>query len=462
MGNKMESKRQNLYRIWFRRVAGIVVTVCIFSGICNVLNYMYFQGDEWGRNMWHHFYQDEGKIDNVYIGSSHVHCDINPMQLDEMNGQYNFNLASNSQLLNGSFYVLKEADRDNQLSHVYIELYYILHSRNELDGKEAIAGGSGNNWCNYDYMKISRNKIAYMLDTTEVEKYVDMLFPFCRYRAELNNWDYIREVMENKNSNDYLSYQNHYEYDGERGYDEHMRQGYFFSTREVLDEEKIFMQNMVLGENPVSKKSEKYLRQIINYCQERNIPITLFISPIMDLQLISTENYDCYIDQVRKIAEECRVEFYDFNLAKTEYLPIQEGKYFRDIGHLNGAGASMFTSFFYEVVSGDKTTNEKFFYDSYAEKLEMQPPEVYGLYYSDLKMEEESLENARTFWIASNRETEMEYRIIMTLNDSGQYMIQDFAENKIFTVSLFEHGICTIVARVKENPDDVQTLEVSY
>lgn len=85
---------------------------------------MYVPFWDWERNLWHYFYKDDGKIDNLYLGSSHVYYDINPALLDSMNGGYNFNLASSAQPLNGSYYLLKEAGKNNALSHVYLELYY--------------------------------------------------------------------------------------------------------------------------------------------------------------------------------------------------------------------------------------------------------------------------------------------------------------------------------------------------
>ena len=56
----------------------------------------------------------------------------------------------------------------------------------------------------------------------------------------------------------------------------------------------------------------------------------------------------------------------------------------------------------------------------------------------------------------------MEYRITLTPNEGEQYVLQDFAENKEFTLSAQEHGICTIEARMADNPEDIQTMEIKY
>lgn len=142
-------------------------------------------------------------------------------------------------------------------------------------------------------------------------------------------------------------------------------------------------QSKALEKNPLGETSEKYIYKIIDYCKKKNIGITLFCAPMDELLLISTEHYDNYIDQIREIAEEREIEFYDFNLAKEEYFPIHNGECFRNADHLNGTGADLFTSFFHVIVSGNPSDNVKFFYDSYEEKLQTISPAIYGIYWKD-------------------------------------------------------------------------------
>ena len=152
--------------------------------------------------------------------------------------------------------------------------------------------------------------------------------------------------------------------------------------------------------------SKDYLIKIIEYCQDKDIPITLFVSPMDNLRLVSTMGYDLYVDQIKGIAKEYGIEFYDFNLVKDEYLPVYQGGYFSDSGHMNSSGAEIFTPFFAKVVSGDYSENEKYFYSSYAEKLEREAPSLYGIYYREL-------ETMKTFWIASNRNSGMESVLLL-------------------------------------------------
>lgn len=425
-------------------------------GLC--LDYAYVDVSPTHRLLWHYYYEDRGKIDNLYIGSSHVYSDLNPAQLDYRNGQYNFNLSSPNQLLNGSYYLLREAAADNTLSHVYLELYYDCSAKdafNENQDPVCLSENFNRNWQNTDFMEPSLNKLAYMLSIGGPESYGDILIPFIRYRSKLDDWEYVRSNIAKKREDTYRTYRYHLDL-GERGYDEYLEQGYYFSTMEFPDENHLFLQTVILKEHPLGETSEYWLRKFITCCREKNLPLTLFVSPIHDLQLVSTQGYDCYVRQIRSLAEEYGLEFYDFNLVREEYLPIQDGRYFRDAGHLNNAGASLFTPFFYETVTSGALETKHCFYESYEEKLRETPPALYGLYYRDQ-------ENLRSYYIASNRQNGMEYRIIITPQDGEQYCLQDFDTNAQFRLPKDLRGVCTLVARMADTPDQVvHTMEIQF
>lgn len=459
----MHNEKIRLYVKYLKRIAGITGAIFIFLIICNALNYIYNSGykagENWERILWHNFYEDKGKIENLYLGSSHVYLSLDPELLDDLSGQYNFNLSTSGQRLNGTYYLLREADRCNSLSHVYLELYHRVSVKTN-SGTDPI-DDFYRNWANTDYMKNSLNRLEYQLHITDMDRYAEIFFPFIRYRENLDDWSYIHETVAGKRDADYRAYE-YREVDEDTGMVvEFRKQGYRYATGTVKDADLIY-ERAVMEQNPMGKTSERYLRKIIDYCQKKNIPITLYITPVPEVQFLCTEHYDYYINQVRDIAEEYQIPFYDFNLAKEEYLPIQQNQYFLDVGHMNADGANMFTSFFYEVVSGDTVDNEIYFYDSYEEKLQNTPPAVYGIYYWYPEITEEMPEPRKALRIASNREEGMEYSIIMTPGEGEPYTVQYFDENKEFTVPRDEHGFCTIVPQTTDASEDVKTMEVWY
>lgn len=430
---------------YIRKITAIVIAAAVFGAGIRMLDYMYVTEDDWGRILWHHYYEEQGKIDNLCLGTSHIYMGLDAYRLDDLNGKYNFNMCSSAQSLRTSYYLLREAARDNKLQQVYVELYYVCDDW-------------GLAWGNIDYMKWSANKLAYML-SEGIEKAVNESIPFSRYRGRLGDWNYIKATMENKKTEAFRSYQYRHDFEEENWYYVYLGRGTCECTRKFRDQERCYKQDVILDEHPMGDAATVYLRKIIEFCQAKEIPVTLFSTPIDNLQLVSAIDYDKYVDAVKIISKEYNVPFYDFNLAKDEYLPIHYNDYYMDIHHLNRAGNEMFTDFFFQVVSGEESENAEYFHDSYANKLRETAPAVYGIYY---KENLESEESTKTMWVASNREEGMEYRIILTPYGGEQYMVQDFEGNKKFETQLDEHGVCTVVMRTSERPDEVQTIETNY
>ena len=116
---------QNLFIFSFKRIrilAGIIAGIVLFWGISYGLRYIYVEENEWNRRIFNDLYFSNENIDCLYLGSSHVFSAVNTGILDSNNGKNNFNLATGSQSLIESYWLLKEASRNNSLSHGYVEM----------------------------------------------------------------------------------------------------------------------------------------------------------------------------------------------------------------------------------------------------------------------------------------------------------------------------------------------------
>lgn len=69
-----------------------VISLLGFLAVVEGLNYLYVETDEFSRKMFYSFYSEPDNIDNLFVGASHVYVDIEPAQLDALNGMNNFNL----------------------------------------------------------------------------------------------------------------------------------------------------------------------------------------------------------------------------------------------------------------------------------------------------------------------------------------------------------------------------------
>ena len=434
-------------------VAEMLIIFALILIVSCILNHMYFKPDEWSRILWHNFYNEKKNIDNLYLGSSHVFCDIDPTILDKLNGNNNFNLATSSQLLNGTFYLLKEANRTNNLKYVYVELNYDVST-----GREGFKSSSNliSNWRNTDYMKLSLNWIEYAMEMSDMARYPETIFPFLRFKGKALDVGYIRGQMIKKKNKMYKNYEFKMEDDSETK--EYRAKGYCYSDKEIAASDLFCNQAKIFENEPMTNEAEGYLRRIIEYCISNDLDITLFSSPIYDLQLLSLENYDAYINQINAIAEEYGIEYLDFNLCKEEFLPIQERQYFTDMQHLNGKGAEIFTPFFHKVMCAPREMREKYFYSSYKEKNQKSKTRLIGIIY--LYMSDKGSES-RYVRIASNKEKGIEYQILFTPESGETSMVQEFSDNRDFSILLNQKGTYTISAKEKDS-QVIQSLEYVY
>ena len=65
----------------------------------------------YSRAMLQELYADAGKIDTLFLGSSHCYRSVDPDAVDAALGTYSFNAGSSQQLPDGSYYMLRGSRR---------------------------------------------------------------------------------------------------------------------------------------------------------------------------------------------------------------------------------------------------------------------------------------------------------------------------------------------------------------
>lgn len=375
-----EDRPQKMYRKYVGRVLGALFFLCLFFAIEKVLEYALVNDtNEWSRAMFHDFYTREENIDTLFLGSSHVYCGINPAVITEKTGESAFNMATPAQPLNGSYYLLREADKYNDISHVYLELYFGQSTGEEGHFKEA--DQLPRNWRNTNYMKPSFNKLSYMVTMSEPSLAYMTFLPARRYWTDIFEPDKIKETIRQKRTDAYADYYVENVLNGV--VETYVKDGFYYSEHKA---EGGVLYDIIMpapfSENPMTKEAECYLRKIIEYCEKENIELTLYSAPVTDYQASLYGEYDRYVEQVSEIAAEYELFYYDFNLCKEEYLDLTDDALFRDKGHLNIWGAEIFSEFFADFFTGLKegtVSFEQCFYPSYREKTENGKERIFGL-----------------------------------------------------------------------------------
>lgn len=447
-------------QLYGRRLFEIVLTVILCAGIMNILHYIYVNdyandSSSWERAVMKEFYSQEENIDYLYIGSSHIYMDIIPAKLDEINGRNNFNLSTSAQPMMASYYLLKEALKYHSPEHVYLEMYYMIPCiYGNLDNAEVLT----RHWEILYQMPPSLNKLDYKFHLANKKFGMMTFFPLRQYSEHLFDTAYIKENLEQKQTDYYRNYIHIWDARAplfEKG----------FCTTLNYMEPGTFEGNSSAIPTPVfDGNSEKYFNAIINLCRKEDISLTLFTSPMPDFRIHCMGNYDQYVTCVSELAAKNGLHYYDFNLCSPKYLDLQNDACFVDHNHLNYEGAQLFTGVLGEVLLDElegRPIPEDMFYASYDEKMRQIDKRIFGL-----DIQEDTTKEPKTYMIYSIdnlTETEAEFRITKICEGTAQSVIvQEWSTNNCVTFPETETGVFTVEARPTGSKEVTNRVETAY
>ena len=460
----------------------ILLFAAVIIAVTGVMNYLYVDDtDAFSRYVLHEFYEETENIDRLYLGSSHVFCDINPVILDGINGDNNFDLATSSQQLNTSYYLLREADKKHHIDRVYLDLYYYCMT-GEI-GKVHDYRTIPNSWKVIYQMKPSLNKLSYMLGLSAPEYYYMTFLAFMRYREELFNPDYVARIVEGKQSDTWKNYEYLHVTPGDKYAMTNGEKG-FRVYHGVPDPGGFCTKNeeVAAGDNPMILEPEslEYLLKIVEYCKKHDIALTWIGCPISDFLLITNGNYDCFSEQIRELAEKYEVPYYDFSLCKREYLDVSRNEYWSDIGHLNTDGAGVFSPFLGKFLLAQETgenTYDDCFYGSYEEKLREMQEEIFGLeivrsqeygqFMPDIPEEERdgyTVYKIRPVTNAAEGNVEITVKVMEDAGGEGSTKLPVIREgNDAYVIlSKEEHGEMLIEAKLQDSLEVTNWCQIEY
>ena len=396
------------------------------------------------------FYEQED-IETLFIGSSHVYSGYVPSILDEELEENTYLLATPLQQTDGSYYLLKEAVKNNDLKKVYVDVYVrqyqgIPQKRSDFQMSYV--------YCISDYMKNSIDRVEYLLNASGPERYLDSFLVSSRYGNELLNIERLSSIIESKRSDSYKN-----DIPAEKA-------GRVFDKGAWLETGQIGSPNMVtspseyeygpISEEVISDYSLKYLDKMVKLCKKEGIELILITTPFSNYYIESVGNYTKFCDYMKEYAKQNDVEFQDFNLCKIEYLDLQDED-FVDVHHLSGVGAEKYSKAFAEIMRDySKEERQNLFYNSVEEKMEALPEQTFGV---TLAL---SQQDSRIFevGISSNHDVDVEYRMSITDGSNNEIeVIQEFQPNNILDIRNYEPNYYRFMVRdavTNEILEDVQ------
>lgn len=260
-----------------------------------------------------YFYQEEdNSIDLLVMGSSHAFENINTGVLYDSYGIAAYVLAGSVQPYWSTYFYLIEALKTQSPKLIVLDAYASAFGSDYSDHSRIIKNTLGiRDWAlRYRALQVAAPR----------ESFYDYLFDYRLWHSrytELGASDFA----------DYYQ-QPHWKY--------YKGLGMNFSTK-TFERPEVDEVDSVL---PLRKKSETYLRKIIELCQQEDIPLLLVKSP----QVLS-ENEKKQYNMTGQIAQEYGVPFVDFNSSRYyDEMGLDFSKDYADAGHLNYRGNVKYTN----------------------------------------------------------------------------------------------------------------------
>ncbi len=402
-------------------IFGVFIIISAVFVINSVLSYILIDDlDDEVRYAMHELYEQE-EIETLFLGSSHVFCGYDPRILDEISGENTYLAATPVQKVDGSYYLLKEALKNNQIKKVYLDMFYLQYR-----DIPAERGSIQMQWiyCITDNMKNNWNRIEFLLNASDCENYIEGFLPSARYGNYLLDRKRIERVIKSKRSSEYINYEN---------VPSAFYKGAYVIPGGVGNPEMIAdLDNLEVAENIISEYSLKYLNKIVELCKEEEIELVLVTTPFTDFYVQALGNYNTFYAYMKEYAKTNAIEYCDFNLCRPELL-VMEKDDFVDYHHLSGKGAVKYSTVFAEMMASyDKMERQELFYDSVQEKMDDLSPRTMGILLEKSKDEE----GVYFLSTVANYDVDVEYRIC-TLDEQGteNELIQDFSDEKMIKVS---------------------------
>lgn len=274
----------------------------------------------------HEFYAQEN-IDVLFLGASHMYRTINPQIADSLLELNTFNLGSSNQTIDESYFMLKEALKENNIKKVYLEVNpVILRLKDEPTTSIMILS---------DYMKPSFNKINFILNCAARDNYHNIFS-----KARRNSTNFSFHIIKKKLSKEYKSY------DYIKSSDEYyFGKGFVYNENNLAEDYKLpdnkwkkYYTHIDL--NDISQRQMEYLNKMISLCNQEEIQLILFTAPMPEKTMNTCDNFMDFVQYMKEFSRNSDITYTDFNL---EYSLDLDNTYFSDYNHLNGRGADFFT-----------------------------------------------------------------------------------------------------------------------
>lgn len=262
------------------------------------------------------YWQPRQSIDVAMMGSSHIHCNVNTGLLWEKYGIAAYDYSGAEQPLWMTYYYLRELYKYQTPKVIVLDMYAPARFKEDYQYDwigENIYG-----------MRFSLNKLEMLSVSAEPQK-IPQYFPsFAVYHSrydELEKDDFESFFWDMEEKEAFKGYTPYWNKKPQQ--------------RPAVSESR---------SDGLTDKSEKYLRKIISYAEEKECRLILIAAPYV----MTAEDQRTY-NRIKEIAEEEGIPFINYN-EYYDKMGLDFDTDFNDESHLNYWGSCKFTSYLGEYL----------------------------------------------------------------------------------------------------------------
>ena len=264
--------------------------------------------------------QEQGDVDVLFAGTSHVYSAINPDIVDSAGNDafYSYALSGSGQSMALTYYTIKEALRTQHPKVVAVEAFRII-------GKQKMA--ENNAMANFHYMPTSLNKFKALFATTEATSRERIGVSLVTYHSrwqELKRSDFAVKRFETTKSGSKILTEKDNVQAELRGYSE-------VKNTEAVDPLPATVDSI---NQTAWDENYPWLERIARLCKEKNCKLVLFWTPNT---MQGQATYIAHI-KARLSKEYSDITYIDYNLL-AQTGDIKYDRDFADQTHMNVRGA---------------------------------------------------------------------------------------------------------------------------
>lgn len=259
--------------------------------------------------------QPRDTVDVVMLGTSHMHCDVNPAILWDEQGIASYVFSAAEQPMWLTYYYLIEFCKYQSPKLVVVDMYSVARFGDDFD----------NDWVgeNLYNIRFSLNKIRMILSTCsldEIKRFFPSFFGYHSRYEDLKSKD-LQYLIPSSSEADFKGYTP------------------FFGEKEGMEPTLD-----VVEKGDIEPKSEEYLLKLIDYAEDNDIELFLVVNPYP-----TTAEEELIYNRIHDIADKKGVYFLSTNYDSEE-MGLDFDRDYNDESHLNYSGGCKYTSYLGKIL----------------------------------------------------------------------------------------------------------------